>query len=154
MFVDPSGRGKDETSWACMKHLMGNLYLTKVGASKDGYAEMTLDRILKDASAQNVKLILVEPNMGDGMFAQFLRSRSRLQYPVNIEDSEWSKAQKEARIIDVLEPLMNHHRLVVDSKVIEWDYEHSALPLRGRQQVPAVLPDDPHHAGEGSPGSG
>jgi hypothetical protein len=31
IFVDPSGRGKDETAWAVMKVLNGILYLLKVG---------------------------------------------------------------------------------------------------------------------------
>ena len=31
--------------------------------------------------------------------------------------------QKEKRIIDTLEPIMNQHRLVVDPKVIQHDYE-------------------------------
>ena len=30
--------------------------------------------------------------------------------------------RKEDRIIDSLEPVLNQHRLVVDRKVIEWDY--------------------------------
>jgi hypothetical protein len=33
-----------------------------------------------------------------------------------------SSVQKEKRIIDTLEPVMNQHRLVVDPKVIEKDY--------------------------------
>ena len=33
-----------------------------------------------------------------------------------------ANVRKEDRIIDSLEPVMNQHRLVVDKKVIEWDY--------------------------------
>ncbi|WP_085025254.1 phage terminase large subunit [Ensifer aridi] len=127
MFVDPSGRGKDETSWAVVKMLHGVLYLTAVGASRGhGYSDEVLDKILSTAKDQGVNIILVEPNMGDGMFAQLLRSRSTLKYPVTIEDADWSKSQKEARIIDTLEPIMNQHRLVVCSSVIEWDYDSTA----------------------------
>ena len=37
--------------------------------------------------------------------------------------------QKEKRIIDTLEPVMNQHRLLVDEGVIRWDYESTkALP--------------------------
>ncbi|RVG58486.1 phage terminase large subunit [Sinorhizobium meliloti] len=127
MFVDPSGRGKDETSWAVVKMLHGVLYLTAVGASRGhGYSDEVLDKILSTAKEQGVNIILVEPNMGDGMFAQLLRARSILKYPVNIEDADWSKSQKEARIIDTLEPIMNQHRLVICSSVIEWDYDSTA----------------------------
>ena len=124
MFVDPSGRGKDETAWSVVKMLHGILYLTHVGADRGkGYEREVLDRILLDAKEQAVNLILVEPNFGDGMFAQLLRSRAQLVYPVAVEDASWSKTQKEARIIDTLEPIMNQHRLVVLSRVIEKDYD-------------------------------
>lgn len=124
MFVDPSGRGKDETAWAVVKMLHGTLYLTHVGASRGkGYEQEVLDTILLCAKSQAVSLIIVEPNFGDGMFAQLLRSRSQLKYPVTIEDADWSKTQKEARIIDTLEPIMNQHRLVVCSSVVQKDYD-------------------------------
>jgi hypothetical protein len=127
MFIDPSGRGKDETAWAVVKMLNGILYLTAVGAVRGhGYADKVLDMILDCAKQQGVNTIKVEPNYGDGMFAQLLRSRAALRYPVLIEDAEWSKAQKEARIIDTLEPIMNQHRLVVCSSVVEWDYDSTA----------------------------
>jgi hypothetical protein len=127
MFVDPSGRGKDETAWAVVKMLNGILYLTAVGGARGhGYDDKVLDQILDCAKEQGVNVIKVEPNYGDGMFAQLLRARAQLRYPVLIEDAEWSKAQKEARIIDTLEPIMNQHRLVVDPKVIEWDYDSTA----------------------------
>jgi len=35
----------------------------------------------------------------------------------------WSSSQKELRILDTLEPLIQSHRLVVDRKVIESDYQ-------------------------------
>lgn len=127
MYVDPSGRGKDETSWAVVKMLHGLLFLSSMGAARGhGYSDQVLDKILDTAKDQGVNIILVEPNMGDGMFAQLLRARAQVRYPVTIEDAEWSKAQKEARIIDTLEPIMNQHRLVVDNKVIEFDYDSTA----------------------------
>ncbi|MER8422466.1 phage terminase large subunit [Mesorhizobium sp. M1403] len=123
MFVDPSGRGKDETAWAVVKMLHGTLYLTAMGAVRSaGYGDDTLTKILTTARDQGVNIIKVEPNFGDGMFAQLLRAKSAVFYPVLIEDAEWSKTQKEARIIDTLEPIMNQHRLVVCETVIEKDY--------------------------------
>jgi hypothetical protein len=43
-------------------------------------------------------------------------------YPVSMEEVRHTK-QKEARIIDTLEPVMNQHRLVIDPKVIQKDYD-------------------------------
>jgi hypothetical protein len=123
MFVDPSGRGGDETVWAVVKHLHGNLFLTGMGVARNkGYDTVVLKDILKMAAKQKVNKIIVEPNFGDGMFAQLLRNESMASYKVEIEDSEWAKNQKEVRIIDTLEPIMNSHRLIVDEAVIEWDY--------------------------------
>jgi hypothetical protein len=34
-----------------------------------------------------------------------------------------ANVRKEDRIIDALEPVMNQHRLVVDRKIIEWDFK-------------------------------
>jgi hypothetical protein len=50
-------------------------------------------------------------------------------YPVTMEEIR-STGQKEKRIIDTLEPVMNQHRLIVDRKLIEQDYKST-------QQLPA-----------------
>lgn len=124
MFIDPSGRGKDETSYAVVKMLQGRLFLTKAGGFKgNGYDDAALRNLLTIAKNQAVNKIIVEPNFGDGMFAQLLKAQAKVIYPVSIEDAEWSKTNKEARIIDCLEPVMNQHRLVVCSSVIEDDYK-------------------------------
>jgi hypothetical protein len=44
-------------------------------------------------------------------------------HPCRIEETERSQAQKERRIIDTLEPVMNQHRLVVDRTLIERDFK-------------------------------
>ena len=123
MFIDPSGRGKDETSYVVVKLLFGRLFVTSAGGYKgDGYSDENLRKLLNIAKSQSVNLILVEPNFGDGMFAQLLRAQAKVIYPCTIEDAEWSKVQKEQRIIDTLEPVMNQHRLIICSSVIEDDY--------------------------------
>ncbi len=134
MFVDPSGRGGDETVWAVVKHLHGNLYLTAMGVARNkGYDKSVLLDILACARKQKVNKILVEPNFGDGMFAQLLRNESMTSYKVEIEDSAWAKNQKEVRIIDTLEPIMNQHRLIVDEAVIEWDYGSTSAYAKEEQ---------------------
>lgn len=123
MFVDPSGRGKDETAYAVVKVLHGRMFLTAAGGFKGiGYEEEALKKLLMVARKQSVNVILVEPNYGGGMFTSLLKGLSQQVYPVKIEDAEWSSSQKEARIIGTLEPVMNQHRLVVCPSVIEQDY--------------------------------
>ena len=55
------------------------------------------------------------------MFMELLKPVLRKIHNVTIEEIR-SNVQKEKRIIDTLEPVMNQHRLVVDPKVIEKDY--------------------------------
>ena len=124
MYVDPSGRGKDETAYAVVKNLHGRLFVTSAGGFRGhGYEDGTLRQLLKIAELQQVDLILVEPNYGDGMFAQLLRAQAQVQYPVSIEDAKWQSSQKEARIIDTLEPIMNQHRLIFCESVVKHDYD-------------------------------
>lgn len=138
MFIDPSGRGKDETAYAVVKTLHGRMFLTAAGGFRGGYDAKTLESLLLVARRQNVNLILTEPNYGGGMFAELLKGVSKSVYPVRIEDAEWSKAQKEARIIDTLEPVLNQHRLVVAPEVIEQDYR-STEDYRPEDQQPYRL---------------
>ena len=75
------------------------------------------------AKDQQVKLIIIESNFGDGMFMQlFIPWLKKVGYPVTVEETR-SSTQKERRIIDTLEPVMNQHRLIIDKKVIEDDFE-------------------------------
>jgi hypothetical protein len=122
MYIDPSGRGKDETAICVAKALYGRVFITYLAGFRDGYSDETLHKILLIAKNQGVNEIVVEPNFGDGMFTKLLIAKSQVIYKCSIIDSDWSRAQKEARIIDVLEPVMNQHRLVVDKSVIWYDY--------------------------------
>lgn len=125
MYVDPSGRGKDETAIAVTKALHGRVFLTYVAGFREGYTDRTIKVILDIAKAQKVNEIVVEPNYGDGMFSKLLIAASKAPggYRCAIVDAEWSKAQKEARIVDTLEPVMNQHRLVVDKAIVWMDYK-------------------------------
>lgn len=123
MYIDPSGRGKDETAICVAKALYGRVFITYLAGFRDGYSDETLKKILLIAKSHGVNEIVVEPNFGDGMFTKLLIAKSQVIYRCSIVDSDWSRAQKEARIIDVLEPVMNQHRLVVDKSVIWYDYK-------------------------------
>lgn len=124
MFVDPSGRGKDETAYAIVKFLNGYLFLLDVGGYQDGYAENVLRALAIKAKVYGLNSIIVEPNFGNGMFAQLLRPVVQSIYPgCSVEDGKAASTQKEARIIDTLEPVMMRHKLIVNKQVIEDDYK-------------------------------
>ena len=120
--VDPSGRGSDETAYAVVKMLNGFLHVVDCGGIEGGYSEKTLQHLTDLAKIHKVNMVLVESNFGDGMFTELLKPYLLKTYPITIEEVRHSK-QKEQRIIDTLEPVMNQHRLVVDPKVIQKDYD-------------------------------
>lgn len=123
MFVDPSGRGKDETAYAVVRQLHGKLFLVASGGFIGGYDERTLKGLLSVAKRHDIVHIICEPNFGGGMFTKLLQAEAVKTYPCKVEDAEWVNNQKEARIIDILEPVLNQHRLVVHPQVIQDDYD-------------------------------
>lgn len=121
MFVDPSGRGGDETSYAIVRLLFSQLYLVASGGYVDGFAEATLEGLAAKAARYGVHTILVEPNYGGGMFTSLLKPYVMKVASTRIEDAEWAKGQKEGRILDIMQPIVQSHRLTVSRKVIEED---------------------------------
>jgi len=126
MFIDPSGRGSDETAYAIVAQLNGNLYVLEVGAFRDGYSDTVLESMAKAAKRNKVNLILLEDQFGQGMLENLLKPYLQVHHPCTIEPRR-SNMQKERRIINALEPVMNQHRLVINRSVIEND-------TKGREQ--------------------
>ncbi len=123
MFIDPSGRGKDETAFAVVKILHGQLFLMELRGLTGGYDDKTLEVIGKAAARHEVNHILVESNFGDGMFLKLLQPvLARCGWTGSLTE-ERSSGQKELRIIDTLEPVMGRHKLIFSREVIEADYE-------------------------------
>jgi len=127
MAIDPSGRGKDETGYAVVKMLNGQLFLTKGGGLQGGYELETLEHLASIAKTQSVNLVLIEANYGDGMFTQLLKPILFKHHSVTIEEVK-HHIQKERRIIDILEPVLNQHRLCVDRSVIREDFDSAFDP--------------------------
>jgi hypothetical protein len=129
MFIDPSGRGSDETGWAVTKQLMGNIFLMDAGGSKQGYTPEALEFLANKAKEHQVKLIQVESNFGDGMFTELIKPVLGRIYPCSVEETR-AVGQKELRIIDTLEPVMSSHRLVVNQTLITRDYQTSETDIK------------------------
>ena len=123
MAIDPAGRGGDELGYAIVAMLNGVLYVLDCGGLKGGYSDENLEFLARSAKKFSVKQVLIESNFGDGMFLKLLTPFLVRLYPVSTTEIR-SSTQKEARIIDTLEPVMNQHRLVVDEALIKKDYEN------------------------------
>lgn len=126
MAIDPAGRGKDETGWAIVGLLHSTMYLLDAGGVR-GYEDASLAFLANKAKEWGVHKILHEPNFGDGMFAKVMMPVLKAIYPCALEESERSNAQKEKRIVDVLEPVMAGHRLVVNQDLVARDQRSTEI---------------------------
>ena len=102
--------------------LHGVLYLTDIGALDGGYSDATLEELSAIAKRNKVNNVVIESNFGDGMATALLKPVMARIHPCQIEEVRHN-IQKEKRIIDTLEPIMNTHRLVVDENTIKEDFK-------------------------------
>lgn len=142
MFIDPSGKGKDETGFAVVKQRLGMLYCTACSGFTGGYSEQTLHDLAIIAKLNGVQTVLVESNLGIGMFGQLFFPILKEVFedpnvggyvgpPPMIEDQRAS-GQKELRIVNTLEPVMNQHRLVISTDV--WRQDAKTIPGIAREE--------------------
>lgn len=117
LFIDPSGRGDNETTWCIIGTMAGRYFLLDFGGSTDGYGPETLAMLLLKAKDYSVHSVVYEDNFGDGMFGEILKSFFKDRYACEIIGRK-SSGRKELRMIDTIEPVLRQHKLVVD---------HSAL---------------------------
>ena len=136
--VDPSGRGKDETVSVVLSQINGFLFLRDIYASQDGYSDKTLREILRRAKYYGASTCLIESNFGDGAIMELMKRHAQeMKVGISFEESR-ATTRKEDRIIDTLEPVLNQHRLVIDEKLITWDYtsNHDMAP---EERLPRML---------------
>lgn len=134
MSVDPSGRGKDELAYTILGVLNGQIFLLKQGGLQGGYCLENLIKLATMAKDYKINKMKIESNFGDGMFTTLLYPVLRKIYPCTVEEVRHN-IQKEKRIIDTLEPVLNQHKLIVDKQVIIDDKESiQDYPLEKQQQ--------------------
>jgi hypothetical protein len=116
------GKNGDETAYAIIK-LMGTcIYIYDIGAVRGGYSPDDLQRLVAAAKNANCKEVFIENNYGHGAHVAALKPYFERDWPVQIEAVQES-GQKELRIIDVLEPVMSTHRLIVRPEVVQRDID-------------------------------
>jgi hypothetical protein len=120
--IDPSGRGKDELGYCVAKMQSGQVFITALGGMQGGYSQDNLKALSMIALTHKVNEIVVEENFGDGMFSALFKPVLARVYACQVTEVKHSR-QKELRICDTLEPVMQAHKLIVDPKVVEQDYK-------------------------------
>lgn len=135
MTIDPSGRGKDELAFTIGGVLNAQLFLLKQGGIQGGYCEENLYKLVYMARDYKVNKITIESNFGDGMFmALFMPVLKKVGYMCEVVEVRHN-TQKERRIIDTVEPVLNQHRLIVCKSVIKSDAESILVyPTEQQQQ--------------------
>lgn len=123
MSIDPAGRGSDELGYAIVAMLNGYLYVLRCRGLTGGYSDENLTLLAQEAKRFGVNDIVIESNFGDGMFSKLFSPHLQRIHPCHMEEVR-SSVQKEKRIIDTLEPVMNQHRLVMDAALIKQDAEN------------------------------
>jgi hypothetical protein len=144
LYVDPSGRGKDEVGYAVVKQIHGMLVVRRWGGLKGGYDEQTLVKIALIAWDEKVNRIVAEDNFGDGMWTALFKpvvrriwdekrgiarkqaltpeemdKAAQLPDGVRVEDHKVGILQKEVRVIEALESVMGSHRLILDEALVK-----------------------------------
>jgi hypothetical protein len=136
--VDPSGRGKDETVAVVLSQINGFLFVRDILATQDGYSDKTLCEILRRAKRYSATSCLIESNFGDGAIMELMRKHAtEMKVGMNFEEVR-ATTRKEDRIIDTLEPVLNQHRLVIDQRLIDWDYR-SNPEMAPEERLPRML---------------
>ena len=136
--VDPSGRGKDETVAVVLSQINGFIFVRDILATQDGYSDKTLRGILTLARRYGSSLCLIESNFGDGAVMELMKKHSQEMKVGMAFEEVRATTRKEDRIIDTLEPVLNQHRLVIDEKLVTWDYQsnHDMAP---EERLPRML---------------
>ena len=136
--VDPSGRGKDETVAVVLSQINGLIFIRDMMATQDGYSDKTLCGILRLAGRYGASMCLIESNFGDGAVMELMKKHAQeMKVGMNFEEVR-ATTRKEDRIIDTLEPVLNQHRLILDQRLIEWDYR-SNPEMAPEERLPRML---------------
>jgi len=141
LFIDPSGRGADETALCVASFAHGYIVVHELTGIQGGYDSVTLMKICKLINQYKINLVKYESNYGDGMFGKIIQpviAQSCGQ--IGIEEYKVT-GSKENRILSTLEPIMAQHRLVFDVGVIQ-DKENQMQITRLQNKRGALKHDD------------
>ena len=127
MSIDPSGRGIDEIGISIIFSLNTRLFIKKITGIKGGYDDEVMNNIVNMVNHYGIDTILIESNFGDGAFLKMLEPHIQVKCKDVLIDEIRVSGQKEIRIIENLEPLLNQHRIVVDKDFLDKDVESGVV---------------------------
>lgn len=140
-FIDPAGKGEDETACAVVATLGAIFFCKGILALRGGPTNENIDALLRFCRAMDARMIGVEPNIDIfDKFGELLMSRlpafsvkpGERDDELRVHPTGWSAVIlprddsrlrshggfKEERIVRTIEPVLSSHRLVVDRSVV------------------------------------
>lgn len=137
MRIDPAGGGAngDESAYAVVDQLNGNIFVRAIGAVAGGYDDPQLDALAQAVWRWKPDVLDIEKNLGNGAFTNIILPRLRkLGWMGKIEET-WESGQKEARICDTLEPILGRGSLIFDESVLEDDWPSTSWHEQAKRQL-------------------
>ena len=127
MYVDPAGGGKngDETAYAVVGFLNGNLFVFAAGGLPGGYGMEQMNALAQVAADWKVNEVVVEKNMGYGAFTVVFLPILKKQHECKVTE-DFVTGQKELRIVETLEPIISRGSLIINEAIIEEDQIQTA----------------------------
>lgn len=137
MRIDPAGGGRngDESGYAVVDQLSGNLFIRKIGGLPGGYDSDTLTKMAEEVAKWQPNVLIVEKNMGHGSFTQVLWPYLQKAGFTGKVEEVFETTQKELRIIETLEPIIGRGSLVIDEDVILDDWASTAHHPTDKRQL-------------------
>lgn len=148
MAIDPSGNGADQTAYAVGGVLNGKAFLLEWSGTRAEFTKR-FELLASVAKRWGVHKVLVEKNHGGGLFTSNVKGALE-KAGVGCEVEEFnSVGNKEARIINTLEPITAGHKLVVRKAIVQQDMEGTdeekqdewASQRRGLYQFTRITPE-------------
>jgi hypothetical protein len=128
LYIDPKGAGGDSVGYCVVGVKDGILYVLDaggyaVGRGQSGTSEAVMVKLAKIAAMYEIKKVIVESNWGgsknESAYAKLLQPHlARWAGGCGVE-TQWNTGQKEARILDCLEPMVNNHRICISHQVAQ-----------------------------------
>jgi hypothetical protein len=121
-YIDPAGGGinADETAYATTGFLNGNVFLLDIGGLPGGYGGDNLKELATRVAFWKPNIVIIEKNMGYGAFREIFLPILHAAHTCAVQD-DMVHGQKEARIINTLEPVIGRGALIVNEAVVERD---------------------------------
>lgn len=125
-YLDPAGGGQDELAAACSTAIGPYVHVLDIIGLRGGLTDENSEKLVHWLVRNKVGDVVVESNMGHGLFEILLRAELAKHGAGHIQvTGEYSTGQKEKRIIDSLVGPMQRHRVIIHKAVFTSDYECS-----------------------------